>query len=172
MNTHQQLRANLWCNVATGIAVLPEVTEGLTPTRWADRVLKDFDERFPEAGPVDTDPKFAALREERDALIANIHNLQKAYDHVGGMLNDQRDITQKMYKELNELTLERDSQKQWKEDQIELNRRWNDVIDFVHIHPSTQPGQSVCSEALRLMRERDMFRSQLRNADIHPRPLP
>lgn len=144
MNTHQQLRAALWCNVATGIAVIPDVIKKEVPSEWADHILKDFDKRFPEPqSPVDNDHSVSMLKAELEILNADRDGLRA----------------------------ERETLLRWKKEQLEMNRRWTAVDEFVRQHPSTGIGKFIDSEAIRLMRERDMFRSQLRNADIHPRPL-
>lgn len=211
MNTHQQLRANLWCNVASGIAVLPEVTKVMTPARWADAILKDFDERFPEQCPVDTDPEIVALRSEleterirlaavgvvacadtpessasarqmlpeyRSAALDDVERrvdeciaLRKDKEERSLLIRQLQNAIRVARVDRDKLREERDSHKQWKEEQIELNHHWNGVIDFVHTHPSMRPGQHVCSEALRLLRERDLYCAQLRSNGITPARL-
>lgn len=45
---HQTIRQQLWCNIATAVASDLLVEDTSTPVDWADRILKAFDERFPE----------------------------------------------------------------------------------------------------------------------------
>lgn len=220
MNTHQQLRANLWCNIAAGIAVLPEVTEGLTPTRWADHILKYFDERFPEPqGPVDTDPGVVVLQKELetermrlaaigvvacadtpesassarqmhpDYRSAALDDVERRVDECIALRKDKeernllirqlqnalrvaREDRDKLRDMCNEVTSERNALLRWKEEHIEMNRRWNAVDEFVRSHPSVVIGKFIDSEAIRLMRERDLYRAQLLAADIPLRYLP
>ena len=144
MNTHQQLRANLWCNVATGIALLPEVVRQATSTAWADAALEDFDKRFPEQGPVDTDHNVSMLKAELE------------------ILNADRDA----------LRAERETLLRWKKEMLEVNRQWIAVDEFVRQHQDTMPGRYLWDETLRLMRERDLYRMQLISHNLTPMPLP
>jgi len=204
MNTHQQLRAALWCNVATGIAEIPTVTKKEAPAEWADHILKDFDERFPEAGPVDNDPEVVLLQKELetermrlaavsvvacadtpesaafarqmhpDYRSASLHDVERRVDECIA-LRKERDAIRVELEILNAdrdgLRAERDALLRWKEEMLEVNRRWDAVGEFIRQHPSTTIGKFVDSEALRLMRERDVYHAQLLAADIHPRPL-
>lgn len=184
MNTHQQLRANLWCNIATGIAVQPEVPNGLTPTIWADRVLKDFDERFPEPqSPVDTDHEIVALRGELEtermrlaavAVVACADTPESAAS-ARQMLSEYRsaalDDVERRVDECIALRKERDTLLRWKEEMLEVNRRWDAVDTFVRNHESTMIGRYIYDEALRLLRERDLYHAQLRAHGITPARL-
>jgi hypothetical protein len=46
MNEHERMRAELWSRVYAGIAGALAQTQDVA-TRWADKALKEFDERFP-----------------------------------------------------------------------------------------------------------------------------
>lgn len=184
MNTHQQLRANLWCNIATGIPLAPEVVIQATPTAWADAILKDFDERFPEPqSPVDTDPEIVALRSEleteriRLAAVSVVACADTPDSAVSArqILPEYRsaalDDVERRVDECIALRKERDRLLKWKEEQLEMNRRWGAVDEFVRQHPSVSIGKFVDSEAIRLLRERDLYHSQLRAHGITPARL-
>lgn len=184
MNTHQQLRANLWCNVATGIAVLPNVVRQATSTAWADAALKDFDERFPEEGSVDTDPEVVTLRAELETermslaavgVVACADTPESAAS-ARLMLPEYHsaclDGVERRVDECIALRAERDALLKWKEEMLEVNRRWNAVDEFVRSHPSMVIGKFIDSEAIRLMRERDLYRAQLLSHNLTPMPLP
>lgn len=53
----------------------------------------------------------------------------------------------------------------WKEEQMEVSRRWDEVDARVRSHPSVTIGKLVTDEALRLIRERDEYRNMLRITD-------
>lgn len=223
MNTHQQLRANLWCNIATGLALLPEVTGELTPTKWADHILNYFDERFPEPqGPVDTDPDVSILLAERETLRADLETermklaaigvvacadtpesaasaRQMLPEHRSAALDDverrvdecialrkdkeersllirqlqnalkvAREDRDKLHDMCIEVTSEQARLLRLTEEHLEVNRQWDAVDTFVRNHPSTTVGQHVCRETLRMLRERDLYHSQLRAHGITP----
>jgi hypothetical protein len=44
---HEEIRKELWCNVWVAVAGASNSTRSDIVTTWADRALKDFDERFP-----------------------------------------------------------------------------------------------------------------------------
>jgi len=70
------------------------------------------------------------------------------------------------------LRAERDALLRWKEEQLEANRQWGAVEEFVRQHSDTLLGRYLWEEALRLLRERDLYRMQLISHNLTPMPLP
>lgn len=54
MNAHERMRAEVWARVYAGIAASPAGGSAQAIV-WADRALKQFDERFPAEEPVAVD---------------------------------------------------------------------------------------------------------------------
>jgi hypothetical protein len=44
---HEEIRKELWCNVWVAVAGASNSTKSELVSLWADRALRDFDERFP-----------------------------------------------------------------------------------------------------------------------------
>lgn len=62
---HQSQRIELWCNAWVAVASSSNCDRTSVPASWADRALRDFDERFtppPAAAP--TEPTSDVMRRQ------------------------------------------------------------------------------------------------------------
>ena len=175
MNT---IRQQLWTTVATNIASMIGVNNKDTPVTWADAMLEAFDKRFAELSAPAPEPDTIAqlkaeLETERMRLaaisVAAVADTPESAAKARQMLPEYEspalhDVIRRV-DECMSLRVKVKQLERWKEEQMEVSRRWDEVDARVRSHPSVTIGKLVTDEALRLIRERDEYRNMLRSTD-------
>jgi uncharacterized protein YhaN len=80
-------------------------------------------------------------------------------DWINRLIEDH-ERSQKAFRELGE---ERDRLLRWKNEQLTMSRKWDEIDKFVRGHPDALIGDSISTLALRWLKERDAYKKLIDN---------